>query len=72
MAHAEEFNYFQRTIIGCILSKKSVRQIPALLELPQSHVSAVIVKWKRLGATTAQLLSGTVGHTSSKNGTTEC
>jgi transposase len=30
----------------------------ALLELPQSTVSAVILKWKRLGATTAQPRSG--------------
>ena len=30
----------------------------ALLELHQSTVRAVIVKWKRLGATTAQLRSG--------------
>uniref|UniRef100_A0A8K9XR22 Myosin IXA n=1 Tax=Oncorhynchus mykiss TaxID=8022 RepID=A0A8K9XR22_ONCMY len=32
--------------------------ISALLELPQSTVSAVIVKWKRLGATTPQPRSG--------------
>ena len=30
----------------------------ALLELPRSTLSAVIVKWKRLGATTAQPQSG--------------
>ena len=30
----------------------------ALLDLPQSAVNTVIVKWKRLGATTAQLQSG--------------
>jgi hypothetical protein len=54
MAHNEELSNFQRdTVIGCHLSK-SVRQISALLELPWSTVSAVIVKWKRLGATTAQ------------------
>ena len=29
-----------------------------MLELPQSTVRAVIVKWKRLGATTAQQRSG--------------
>ena len=34
------------------------RQISALLEMPWSTVSAVIVKWKRLGATTAQPRSG--------------
>uniref|UniRef100_A0A8C7IUS3 Inositol hexakisphosphate and diphosphoinositol-pentakisphosphate kinase n=1 Tax=Oncorhynchus kisutch TaxID=8019 RepID=A0A8C7IUS3_ONCKI len=38
----------------CYLSNKSVRQMSALLELPRSTVSAVIVKWKRLEATTSQ------------------
>jgi transposase len=38
--------------------RMSVCKISALLELPQSTVSAVFVKWKRLGATTAQLRSG--------------
>ena len=45
------------TVIGCHLSNKSLRQVSALLELPRSTVSAVIVKWKRLGATTAQPLT---------------
>ena len=36
------------------LSNKSVCQISALLELPRSIVSDDIVKWKPLGATTAQ------------------
>ena len=49
---------FQRgTIIGCHLSNKSVHQISALLELPRSTVSDIIVKCKRLGATPAQPLS---------------
>ena len=49
MGHIEELSDFQRgTIIGCHLSNKSVRQLSALLELPQSTVSAVIVKWKHL------------------------
>ena len=49
---------FQRgTVTGC-LSNKSVHQISALLELPRSNVSAVIVKWKCLGAKTAQPQSG--------------
>ena len=56
---SEELSDFQYgTIIGRHLSKKSVRQISALLELPQSTGSAVIVTWKRPGATTAQLRSG--------------
>ena len=46
------------TVIRCHLSNKSVRQISALLELPRSTVSAVIVKWQRQGATTAQPRSG--------------
>ena len=42
----EELSDFQRgTVIGCHLSNKSVHQISALLELPRSTVSAVIVKW---------------------------
>ncbi|KAK6299391.1 hypothetical protein J4Q44_G00309010 [Coregonus suidteri] len=59
MAHTLELSDFQRgTVIGCHLSNKSVRKISALLKLPRSTVSAVIVKWKRLGATTAQPRSG--------------
>jgi hypothetical protein len=45
------------TVIGCHLSNKSVCQISALLVLSWSTVS-VIVKWKCLGATTAQPQSG--------------
>ena len=60
MGRTEELNDFQRgTVMGCHLSNKSVRQISALLELPRSIASVVIVKWKRPGATTAQLRSGT-------------
>uniref|UniRef100_UPI00358DF37F voltage-dependent L-type calcium channel subunit alpha-1D-like n=1 Tax=Myxine glutinosa TaxID=7769 RepID=UPI00358DF37F len=59
MGHTEELSEFKRgTVIGCHLSNKSVRQISALLELLWSTVSAVIVKWKRLGATKAQPQSG--------------
>jgi transposase len=55
----EDLSHFQRgTVIGYHLSNKSVRQISVLLELPQSTVTAVIVKWKHLGATTAQPWSG--------------
>jgi transposase len=56
---AKELRDFQRgTVIGCHLSNKSVSPILALLDQPQSNVSAVIVKWKHLGATTAQPRSG--------------
>ena len=53
----EELSDFQRGI-GCHLSNKSVLQNSALLELPRSTVSAVIGKWKRLGATMDQPQSG--------------
>jgi hypothetical protein len=46
------------TVIGCHLSNNSVHRISALVELPRSTISAVIVKWKCLGASTAQLRSG--------------
>jgi transposase len=42
------------TVIGCHLSNKSVSQISALLYLSRSTLSNFIVKWKRLGETTAQ------------------
>ena len=58
MSHTEELSDSVGTVIGCHLSKKSVHQISVLLELPRSTVSAVIVKWKRLGATTAQPRGG--------------
>ena len=40
--------------MGCHLSRKTVCQISALLELPWSTVSAVIVKGKCLGSTKSQ------------------
>jgi transposase len=50
----EEVSDFKRdTIIGYHLSNKSLRRISSLLELFRSTVFAV-VKWKHLGATTAQ------------------
>jgi hypothetical protein len=59
MAYTDELSDFQHgTVVECHLSNKSVCIIFALLELPRSIVSAVIVKWKRLGATTAHLRSG--------------
>ena len=49
----EELSDCQRGIlIECHLYNKSDHQISALLELLLSTVSAVIVKWKRFGATT--------------------
>ncbi|CAJ1052455.1 aminoacyl tRNA synthase complex-interacting multifunctional protein 1-like [Xyrichtys novacula] len=59
MGRREELSEFQRgTIVGCHLCKKSVREISALLNLPRSTVSAVILKWKRGGITTALPRSG--------------
>ena len=58
MARTEELSDFQRgTVIGCHLSNKSVRQSSAMLEMPRSTVSAVIVKWKRLGNVACGMLS---------------
>ncbi|KAM9856748.1 aminoacyl tRNA synthase complex-interacting multifunctional protein 1-like [Aulostomus maculatus] len=52
MGRSEELSDFQRgTVVGCHLCKKSVREISALLNLPRSTVSAVILKWKRGGIT---------------------
>ncbi|XP_053574543.1 uncharacterized protein LOC128663958 [Bombina bombina] len=59
MGRTEELSDFKRgTVIGCHLGNKSVREISVLLDLPRSTVSAIIVKWKRVGATTAQPRSG--------------
>jgi hypothetical protein len=41
-------------VIGCHISKKSVRDIATLLKLPKSMVGGVIVKWKREGTTTTK------------------
>ena len=66
MACTEELSDIQHdTFIGCHLTNKSVRQMNALLEIPWSNVSAVIVKWKRLGA--KQLSRKVVVHTSLQN-----
>jgi hypothetical protein len=43
-------------IIGCHISKKSVRDIATLLKLPKSAVGDVIVKCKREGTTTMKPL----------------
>jgi transposase len=59
MAYTEKLSNFQcGTVIGCHLSNKSINHISTLLELLWLTVSAVIVKWKLLGATTAQPWSG--------------
>jgi transposase len=41
-------------VVGCHISKKSVRDIATLLKLPKSTVGDVIVKWKCQGTTTVK------------------
>ena len=57
MDRSQELSEFQRgTVIGCHLCKSS-REISSLLNIPQSTVSGIITKWKRLGTTATQPLS---------------
>ena len=46
------------TVIECHLCKKSSHEISSLLNIPQSTVSGIITKWKRLGTTATQPWSG--------------
>uniref|UniRef100_A0A6Q2YVE9 Receptor protein-tyrosine kinase n=1 Tax=Esox lucius TaxID=8010 RepID=A0A6Q2YVE9_ESOLU len=57
VGHSEELREFKR-VIGCHFCQKSVHEMSLLLDLSRSTVSVVIVKWKRLGATTAKPRSG--------------
>jgi hypothetical protein len=53
MGRSREISDFEcGLVIGCHISKKSVRDIATLLELPKSALGYVIVKWKREGTTT--------------------
>jgi hypothetical protein len=53
MGRSGELSDFERgLVIGCHISKKSVRDIATILQLPKSAVGVVIVKWKREGTTT--------------------
>jgi hypothetical protein len=48
-----ELSDFERgLVIGCHISKKSIRDIAAVLKLPKSTVGDVIVKGKHKGTTT--------------------
>ncbi len=59
MGRSQELSEFQRgTVIGCHLCNKSSREISSLLNIPQSTVSGIITKWKRLGMTATQPRSG--------------
>jgi transposase len=52
MGKSGELSDFERgLVIGCHISKKSVRDIATLRKLPKSTVVDVIVKWKREGTT---------------------
>jgi hypothetical protein len=55
MGRSGELSDFEhRLVIGCHISKKSVRGIATLLKLPKAKVGDVIVKWKREGTTTTK------------------
>jgi transposase len=55
MSRSGELSDFERgLVIGCHISKKSVRDTATLLKLPQSAVGNVIVRWKREGTTTTK------------------
>ena len=59
MGRSQELSGFQRgTVTGRHLSDKSSREVSSLLNIPQSAVSGIITKWKRLGTTAAQPRSG--------------
>ena len=59
MCLSQDLSEFQRgTVIGCHLCNKSSREISSLLNIPQSTVSGIITKWKRLGTTAIQPWSG--------------
>ena len=51
-------NLQRGTVTGCHLCNKSSREVSSLLNIPQSAVSGIITKWKRLGTTATQLRSG--------------
>jgi hypothetical protein len=55
MGRSRELSDFEcGLVIGCHISKKSVRDITTLLKLPKSRVGDVIVKWKHEGTTTTK------------------
>ena len=59
MGHPQELSEFQHgTVIGCHLCNKSSCEISSLLNIPQSTVSGIITKWKRLGTTAPQPRGG--------------
>ena len=56
MGLSEELSKFQcGTVIGCHLCNKSSHEISSLLNIPQSTVTGVITKWKRLETTATKM-----------------
>ncbi|KAL7882386.1 hypothetical protein SRHO_G00000440 [Serrasalmus rhombeus] len=59
MGRSQELSEFQRgAVIGRHLCSKSSCEISSLLNIPQSTVSGIITKWKRMGTTATQPRSG--------------
>ncbi|CAI9609015.1 unnamed protein product [Staurois parvus] len=59
MGCSQEFTEFKcDTMIGCHLCNKSIHEISLLLNISQSTVSGIIIKWKQLGTTATQPPSG--------------
>ena len=59
MGRSQELSGFQcGTVIGCHLCNKSSREMSSLLNIPQSTVSGITTKWKRLGMAVPQPWSG--------------
>jgi transposase len=59
MGRSGKLSDFERAlVIGCHISKKSVRDIATLLKLPKSMVADVIAKWKHEGTNTMKPWQG--------------
>jgi transposase len=59
MDRSGELSDFERgLVIGCHISKKSVRDIATVLKLPESTAGDVIVNWKCEGTTIMKLQLG--------------
>ncbi|CAI9580980.1 unnamed protein product [Staurois parvus] len=59
MGHSQELSEFKHgTVIGCHLCNKFLHEISLLLNIPLSTISGIITKWKQLGTTATQPLSG--------------
>ncbi|CAI9591196.1 unnamed protein product [Staurois parvus] len=55
MGRSQELSEFKLgPVIGCHLCNKSIHESSWLLNIPQSTVSGIIIKWKQLGTTATQ------------------